>query len=144
MTKNEKYINIAKAVSLLSKDPTTQVGAIILGPSGEGGPWGYNGAPRGCAADTDDRSVRPEKYFWFEHAERNCIYAAARMGFSTVGCSLVVTHAPCMDCARAIVQAGIVKVIIPEPSIEFFQRWEDHIARMTELFIECGVELEIV
>lgn len=144
MTKNEKYIDIAKAIAALSKDPSTKVGAVLLGPNGEGGAWGYNGAPRGCNADVDHRSDRPEKYFWFEHAERNAIYTAARTGFTTTGCTMVVTHAPCMDCARGIVQAGIKKVIFPKPDKDFFERWEDHLERMAYLFSECGIEVEVI
>lgn len=145
MTKIEKYLAIATAVSQLSKDPSSKVGAIIIGPDGEGGPWGYNGAPRGCAADEDARgSSRPEKYLWLEHAERNAIFAAARLGVSTIGSTMVVTHAPCMDCARAIVQAGIVRVIFPKPDAEFVERWSDHIERTAKLFSECGVYMEIV
>jgi dCMP deaminase len=145
MTKNFKLLNIALAVSALSKDPSTQVGAIILGPDGEGGPWGYNGAPRGCRADEDERiETRPEKYFWVEHAERNAIYTAARTGFRTVGATMVVTHAPCIDCARAIVQAGIKKVMFPSPSPELVARWGDSFTRAEQLFNECRVELEFL
>lgn len=143
VSKHSRYMEIAHAISKLSKDTSTQVGAFILGPTGEGGPWGYNGAPRGCGADEagSDRSARPEKIFWFEHAERNAIYNAARVGYPVKGSSLVVTHFPCMDCARAIVQAGIVKVITPEPSLDFWHRWKDHILRTKRLFAECNVQL---
>lgn len=131
---------IAQAVSTLSKDSSTKVGALILGKDGEGGPWGYNGAPRGCYADEDHRFMeRPEKYMWAEHAERNAIYTAARTGFRTVGCSIYVTHPPCMDCARAIVQAGIKRVIAVRPTAEFAERWAEHITRTKQLFAECGV-----
>ena len=144
MTKNEKYLEIARAVSALSKDPSSQVGAVIIGTGGEGGPWGYNGAPRGCDADIDHRMERPEKYYWIEHAERNAIFTAARTGFNTVGSTMVVTHAPCMDCARAIVQAGIKKVIFPDPTPEFFERWKEHVERAVLLFNETNVDVEIV
>lgn len=143
MSKNIKYLNIATAVASLSKDRSTKVGAVILGPDGEGGPWGYNGAPRGCSADEDHRTeIRPEKYFWMEHAERNAIYTAARTGFRTVGATMVITHAPCMDCARAIVQAGIKKVIFPVPSHELVERWGEQFTYSEQLFIECGIEVE--
>lgn len=144
MQKKLKYMTIALSVAALSKDKTTQAGAVILGPDGEGGPWGYNGAPRGCNADEDARSYRPEKYFWFEHAERNAIYTAARTGFRTVGCTMICTHYPCMDCSRAIVQAGIKRIIIVPPSKEFYQRWCEDIVRSEKLFLECGVTVEIL
>ena len=140
LTKYEKYMGQAKAAAAHSKDSSSQVGAILIGPDGEGGPFGYNGAPRGCSADEDERfQQRPEKYFWAEHAERNVIFTAARRGFSTLGCTLVVTHPPCMDCARAIVQAGIKHVIVRRPSLEFANRWAEHTRRSSRLFQECGV-----
>ena len=144
--KLSKYLGVATAVSKFSKDSSTQVGAVVIGPTGEGGPWGYNGAPRGCGADEagDPRGERPEKYFWFSHAEANAIANAARVGYPLVGTTLVVTHFPCMDCAKAIVQAGIVKVIAPEPELSFWERWKEQILRAKALFRECGVEVEYV
>ena len=145
MTKDQKIMGIARSISLLSKDTSTQVGALLIGAEGEGGPWGYNGAPRGCSADEDQRfQERPEKYFWAEHAERNAIYSAARTGFRTIGCTIFVTHPPCMDCARAIVQAGIKRVVTVEQTAEFYERWKEHISRSMRLFDECGVTYEVL
>lgn len=144
--KLSKYLAVATAVSQFSKDSSTQVGAVVIGPTGEGGPWGYNGAPRGCGADEagDRRGERPEKYFWFSHAEANAIANAARVGYPLVGTTLVVTHFPCMACANLIVQAGIVKVIVPHPTPEFLERWAEHVGRSQALFAECGVEVRYV
>lgn len=140
--KANKYLAIAKSGAQLSKDSSTQVGALILGPSQEVRSLGYNGAPRLCRADEDERGrTRPEKYFWFSHAELNAITNAARVGTALGGCSLVVTHLPCMDCARAIVQSGIVQVFCPEPDEGFAERWKEHTARAIRLFEECNVEL---
>jgi dCMP deaminase len=139
--KLEKYFGLVQATASLSKDSSTKVGAIILGPSFEVRSLGYNGAPRGCSADEDDRGrQRPEKYFWFSHAELNAITNAARVGTPLDGCSLIVTHPPCMDCARAIVQAGITCVLSATPTPEFLARWDTHTDRSLRLFNECGVE----
>ena len=137
---------IADAVAQLSKDSSTKVGALIVGASNEVRSMGYNGSPRGCSADEglDGRTVRPEKYFWFSHAEANAITNAARVGTPLEGSSIVVTHFPCMDCARAIVQAGIVRVVTRKPNVDFYDRWEAHIVRAKRLFNECGVEVEYV
>ena len=143
MTRNKahKYLGLAIAASLFSKDQSTKVGALIVGPAGEVRGTGYNGAPRGSEADEDNRMQRPEKLFWVEHAERNSIYNAARCGTPTDGCSMIVTHPPCMDCARAIVQAGIRRVVTREPDPAFMHGWSDHVTRARHLFEECGVEL---
>ena len=141
LSKLTKYMEIVDATAKLSKDASTKVGALILGPSFEVRSLGYNGAPRGCAADEDDRGQqRPEKYFWYSHAELNAITNAARVGTPLDGCSLLVTHPPCMDCARAIVQAGIKVVISREPNAEFMERWKEHHDRTLRLFTECGVD----
>lgn len=139
-----KYLGLAGAVSLFSKDISTKVGALVIAPDGSVRAMGYNGAPRGCVADEDARIQRPEKYFWMEHAERNAIYNAARCGTPLEGCAMIVTHPPCMDCARAIVQAGIVSVVWNVPNIEFARRWEEHADRVTRLFEECGVQWRMV
>jgi dCMP deaminase len=144
--KAQKHMGVARARAEFSKDPSTKVGAVIIGPYGEDRSSGYNGAPRGCSADEigDGRGVRPEKYFWFSHAELNAITNAARVGTPLDGCTIVVTHFPCMDCARAIVQAGIVRVVTQRFEPEFRARWEEHISRAMRLFDECGVEVEYV
>lgn len=140
-----KYLKIVDAIAKLSKDASTKVGALVLGPSFEVRSLGYNGAPRGCAADEDERGrTRPEKYFWFSHAELNAITNAARVGTPLNGCALLVTHPPCMDCARAIVQAGIVFVVTRNPGTEFFERWEEHTRRTKQLFDECKVDYVMV
>ena len=140
-----KYMEIVDATAKLSKDASTKVGALILGPSFEVRSIGYNGAPRGCSADEDERGQkRPEKYFWFSHAELNAITNAARVGTPLDNCSLLVTHPPCMDCARAIVQAGIKVVIARNPGADFLERWVEHTRRAQTLFEECKVAYVMV
>ena len=140
-----KYLEIVDATAKLSKDASTKVGALVLGPSFEIRSLGYNGAPRGCAADEDERGRnRPEKYFWFSHAELNAITNAARVGTPLDGCTLLVTHPPCMDCARAIVQAGITGVLTRNPGAEFLERWAEHTRRTQQLFEECHVDYVMV
>jgi len=139
-------MGVAAANAQLSKDSSTKVGALIVGKGGEFIASGWNGAPRGCSADEvgDTRGERPEKYFWFSHAEANAITNAARVGTPLAGGTMVVTHFPCMDCARSIVQAGLVKVVTKQPDAGFAERWEAHISRAMRLFDECGVEVEYV
>lgn len=93
-----------------SKDPNTQVGCIIVGPENNIRSTGFNSFPRGIFDDVPLRLERPEKYMWIEHAERNAIYAAARVGIPLNGCSIYQPGLPCMDCARALIQVGIKKI----------------------------------
>jgi len=138
-----KFMPLADAVAAFSKDTSTQVGALILGPAGEIRSTGWNGAPRGCSADEpgDRRGERPEKYQWFSHAELNAITNAARVGTPLDGCTMVVTHFPCVACCRAIIQAGIVSVVCPTPGGAFLGRWAGDISVSKAMFDECGVEV---
>ena len=115
MDKDVYFMNIAQAVKLASKDQHTKIGAVIVGTEGEIISTGYNSLPRGMNDFVGERYDRPEKYNWMEHAERNAIYNAARVGVSTIGATMYMTCGlSCVDCARAIVQSGIKVIhIIP-------------------------------
>ena len=111
-TWDQYYLDICKVVAARSKDPNTQIGCVIVGPNHEIRSTGYNSFPRGIRDDVPERLVRPTKYLWIEHAERNAICNAARAGTATEGCTIYVEIMPCMDCARAVVQAGIIQVVV--------------------------------
>ena len=115
---DQYYLNICKAVACRSKDPNTQLGCVIIGPNHEIRSTGYNSFPRGIRDDVPERLARPAKYLWIEHAERNAICNAARAGTATEACTIFVEIMPCMDCARAIVQAGITEVVISAERME--------------------------
>ena len=163
----EYFVDLTLAVASKSKDPSRQVGCVIVGPDKEIRSTGFNGFPRGVVetvtvpptdhwlkeSDYDislqdvnqfcgcgyteyasedehllkhitqspmedeevlnERWERPIKYQFVEHAERNAIYNAARVGTPTLGCFAFVSLAPCVGCARALVQAGIEEVYGP-------------------------------
>lgn len=106
------FMSLAYLVAMKSKDPRTRVGAVIVGPDNEIRSTGYNSFPRGMDDDVADRRIGPGKHLFFEHAERNAIYNAARMGTSLKGCRIHLPFMPCSDCARGIVQAGLVEVVL--------------------------------
>jgi dCMP deaminase len=108
-----RFLFLAKIIGYWSKDDSTKCGCVIVGPDYEIRSTGYNGLPRGISYDDTARLERPEKYFWFEHGERNAIYNAARMGTPLKGCYAFVTHSPCHNCASALIQAGITRVYVP-------------------------------
>jgi dCMP deaminase len=139
--KAAKFMRIAIAQAReFSKDQSTKVAAMIIGRSShEIRSSGYNGMPRGCDDSVASRNQRPEKYLWYEHAERNAIYNAARVGTRLEGSLLLVTMYPCMDCARAIVQSGIEEVVTIPPSADFASRWGSHIEKTHELLVECSI-----
>lgn len=67
----EYFRKIAHTIKLKSKDQNTQIGAVIVGQNNEIVSTGYNSFPRGIHDGMEHRQERPEKYYWFEHAERN-------------------------------------------------------------------------
>jgi dCMP deaminase len=139
---DQRFMELARSVATWSKDNSTIVGCVIVGPDQEVRSLGYNGFPRGVDDNVEKRRERPEKYFWTEHAERNAIFNAARMGTALKGCRAYVSCMfICMDCARALAQAGIAEIICDEPADdpELALRWAEDIKRSTELFHEAGV-----
>lgn len=106
----EHFMAMAKLAATMSKD-STQVGAVLIGPDRETLLQAFNGPPMGVQ-DLPDRFERPRKYLFASHAEANLIAFAARRGIKTKGCTVYVTHMPCSACARLLIQAGIVKVVV--------------------------------
>lgn len=143
---DEYYLEICRVVALRSKDPNTQIGCVIVGPAHEIRSTGYNSLPRGIRDDLPERLERPTKYLWMEHAERNAIYNAARAGTATETCTLYVEIMPCMDCARAIVQAGISQVVISQTRMGQYssEYYDEHFRKVEELFGEAGVTIRRV
>ncbi len=112
---DDRFMGLCDHISQWTEDRNFKVGAVIVGPDLEIRSTGFNGFPRGVKDDVESRYDRSsgEKFFWFEHGERNAIYNAARMGVSINGCTLYVNRYPCADCARAIIQSGIARVVCP-------------------------------
>jgi dCMP deaminase len=109
---DRRFFELCALIGSWSEDRSRQVGCVIVGRANEIRATGFNGLPRGVSGKIDQRhdSRNGEKYYWFEHAERNAIYNAARVGMPLEDCRLYVSLFPCADCARAMIQAGIVSV----------------------------------
>lgn len=143
MNWTEYFLLIAENVKLKSKDQSTQIGAVIVGRNHEILSTGYNSFPRGLDDTLLERQDRPEKYFWFEHAERNAIYNAARVGTPIEGGTIYLTSGPpCCDCARGIINAGIKTVYCKEVcTTKNKEKWEESQKRSLQMMKECGVEV---
>lgn len=141
MNWTDYFLNIAEQVKLKSKDESTQIGAVVVGLDNEVLSTGYNSFPRGLDDTKQERQERPEKYFWFEHAERNAIYNAARIGVSLKNSTIYLTSGiPCMDCARGIVNSGIKTVYCKEVcTTKNKEKWEESQKKSLQLLLECGV-----
>lgn len=133
---HKRFLDLAENISAWSKDPSTKVGAVIIGQDRKPLSYGYNGPPRRVNDDIADRYERPQKYFYWEHAERNAIYNA---DIPLNGAILYTTHYPCAACARAIIQKRIKIVVTWENSS--LGNWVDSHKAAVEMFQEAGVEL---
>ena len=143
MNWDEYFINIAEQVKLKSKDNNTKIGVVLVGKNNEIVSTGYNSFPRGINDDIAERQEKPEKYFWFEHAERNCIYNAARIGVSTLGTTMYMTcGSSCADCARAIISAGVEKIVLRSGKGAMSPKWQESAERSNQMFKEAGIIVE--
>ena len=106
------FMGIAHLSALRSKDPNTQVGAVIVDQEHKVVSIGYNGFPKGCSDDEypweNEGSSLETKYVYVVHAELNAILNSPR---SVKGCSIYVSLFPCHECAKAIIQSGIQEIV---------------------------------
>lgn len=138
----EYFRELAKTVSKKSKDRNAKIGAVIVGKGNEVISTGYNSFPRNLNDEVEERYERPEKFYWTEHAERNAIYNAARVGVPTDGCSIYLSHwFPCADCARAIINSGITKLYCDELNLDIPSKFNESFKRSIEMLLESGVEI---
>lgn len=142
------FRNIAQQIKLKSKDINTKQGAVIVGLDNEIISTGYNSFPRGINDNLIERQQRPNKYYYFEHAERNSIYNAARIGVSLKNSTMYLTCGiPCADCARGIINSGIIKIVCEcdDSKINTGSKltiWEDHKEHSLQMFKEAGILIE--
>ena len=132
---DRRFLELAKQISTWSKDPSTQVGCVVLGHDREIRRTAFNGLPRGID-DTDERlNNREIKYPMICHAEENAIMHAARNGISLKKCIAYVTWPPCTRCARSLIQAGVSEIVYPK-EVEIPDRWEADFDMSLNMFKE--------
>jgi dCMP deaminase len=151
MNWDQKFLQLAFNIAEWSKDRSTKVGCVIVGPNHEILTTGYNGMCRGVNDYLECRHERPAKYMWFEHAERNAIFNAARVGIPLDGsilyCASAMSGPPCVDCCRALIQSGVTRVVgsigDDDPN-KWNERWKDSMKVSVEMFKECGIVFHTV
>jgi dCMP deaminase len=134
-----RFMALAQMVAQWSKDPSTQVGAVIVDDNRVVRGIGYNGFPRGIQDEPDRLSHRPTKYALTVHAEINAILNAHG---GVKGCRLYVAPLPpCTDCAKFIIQAGIAEVVTMAITPVMRERWGESCDRGFWMFREAGIIL---
>ncbi len=101
---------------------------------------GYNGTPSGfenvCEWESDGKT-KP----YVLHAEANAITKVAKSSNSSLGATLYITASPCMECAKLIIQAGIVRVVYADPythceGLELLERANIEVVQVDEDLIK--------
>ncbi|MCE8159316.1 MAG: dCMP deaminase family protein [Candidatus Moeniiplasma glomeromycotorum] len=161
LTWTDYFTSIARLVAQRSKDPSTQVGAVIVNPDNNTLiSTGYNGFPRGCSnddfpwgngkleektfskisADFTSNSVwLNSKYPYVVHAEANALIHARQ---NCTGFALYTTLFPCNECAKLIIQAGIKKIYYLD--IIENEVWKEPFQATQRMFKSAGVVSERV
>ena len=137
---NARFMKIAQEVATWSKDPDKQVGAVIVSPDNRQVVWGYNGFPRsldpGLAHDNASKNA------FTVHAELNAILNAT---VDIRGWTIYVTHAPCVECAKAIIQAGITEVWVDaDGQPKHNSKWAQSVLQAHDAFRTCGLHVDYI
>jgi len=131
----------AELIARMSKDPSTQAGAVIFRPDKTIAAKGYNGFPRRIKDDPALYFDRPEKYRRVVHCEMNAILTARE---PLDGCVLFTwPFLTCERCAVHVIQAGIAAVVAPLHDGELVDRWGDSFRVALDLYSEAGVEVHL-
>lgn len=129
---DERYMRMARVWAENSYCIRRQVGALLV-KSGMIISDGYNGTPAGFENSCEDDNDVSKPYVL--HAEANAITKVARSSNSSDGATLYVTASPCMECAKLIIQSGIVRVVYGE---------EYRIMAGVELLHRAGIQVDLV
>ena len=136
---DRRFLRIAEEVRLWSKDPGTKVGCVLV-TDRRMIASGYNGFPSTLSDSLDLYEDRDYKLAVTVHAEANAILNAAKNGAKTQSCTAYVTFPPCSQCAAALIQAGVSKVICPDPA-KAPERWRASFKLANEMLYQSGVKL---
>jgi len=141
---NEKWagriLDMAHKVASWSKDDSTKVGAVITTNDGRPVSWGFNGMPMGIDDSVPSRHVRPVKYKWMCHAERNAMdFAPGDLS----NCIMFVTFSPCTTCAQSIIQRQIKTIVVDADfsADKMPERWQEDMLVAVEMLREAGVTI---
>jgi dCMP deaminase len=136
------FMGLARYVATASKDPSTTVGAVIVGADDRRKiAFGYNGFPPGVADTPERLSDRKVKYELTIHAERNALDNAT---FDTRGATMYCTSHPCLKCSCAVVSKGIKRIVCPPLPIIEEGRWTEELPMAQRILHEAGVLVTII
>jgi len=126
------YFDVCRRIAKLSRAKKLKVGSLIV-KNGNIIAYGWNGTPYGWSNECEilidgELKTKPEVI----HSEKNSLYKLAKSGESSDGAVIFCTHAPCLECAKAIFMSGITS---------FFYESEYRSNDGLEFLQKCGVEV---
>lgn len=135
---DRRFLELAGHIAQWSKDPSTQVGAVIVRPNRTIASLGYNGFVRGFKDDPAMLADRDIKYRFVVHAEANAIVTTQE---NLVGTTIYTTPLPvCADCCKLAIQAGISRFVSYRPTAEQRLRWKDSFDASERMITECRLD----
>lgn len=134
-----RFLKLAEEVSTWSKDPSLQVGCVLVNPANlRVTGLGYNGFPRGMCDHEELYADRETKLSRVVHAEVNAVLNSD----AADGCTAYVTAPPCCNCALVLIQSGVNRVVCNKPSEKLVERWGEQFEKVKGFFAEVEVEYE--
>ena len=133
-----RFLRIASEIASWSHDPGTKVGCVLV-QDRRMIASGYNGFPSTLSDSLDLYEDRDYKLAVTVHAEANAILNAAKNGAKTQSCTAYVTFPPCSQCAASLIQAGVEKVVCPDPALSP-ERWRQNFLIASDILSEAGVK----
>lgn len=140
-----RFMRLAQQISTWSKDPSSQIGAVIVNDEKRILATGYNGFPRGIEDSPERLNDREEKYPRIIHAEMNALMNALYSGVSVKGATLYVWGLPiCSDCTKCVIQSGIQRIVMIQPDLAP-EKWKDQYWKMSyPMYMEAGIFVTIM
>ncbi len=136
---DDYYMALTYIIASRSKDPSTQVGAVIVDKTNRPLGIGYNGAPQ-AIPDKEINWKRPDKYVFIEHAEINAMDHASHGVHSLSGCTIYVSAMPCPNCMRRIVSRRLHRVVYGKTAVNMLD--EEVVAQTRDMARLGNVQLE--
>ena len=137
----EYFYDMANLVAKKSKDQSTQIGAVIVGPI-------MKFVQQVTIVFQKDLTMiykndKKDRKVLLDRTRRTqCFVQCSKIGVSTKDCTMYLNcGVPCCDCARGIINSGIKTIYICEHDITKSAHWIEHSKRSMEMFTESGVEI---
>lgn len=141
---NDSWQELLKSAYIVAQKSTnisTQNAALLVDDDKNIILSAVNSFPNGVKETKKRQNSKSLRYKYSIHAERNAIYSAAKLGIKTEGLTIICPWAACSECAWAIIQAGIKKLVIHKQALDKSGHWQEDIEFAFNMLREAEVEI---